>query len=213
MNEFITTLSPYHIRAGPWSPRLPIKGFPLVEHEGHQGLRAPAVAPTTLLQSGQGPSSPINPTEPHPTCYCSIITPTRQTPSPSSSLPVPGTPPSSSLLVPVTSHSSLPVPGTPLKTDGRTMDQYEPQYQHRCSTIQQLSYDMSHYFVGPVPPKEFLDKFLPLTSHPPAPEDHIFTKNMFSALKNAGLEAVMYHGLVTMLPDCQLPFMGLTPTF
>src|SRR6266851_5582773 len=87
MNEFITTLSPYHIRAGPWSPRLPIKGFPLVEHKGHQGLRALAVAPTALPQSGQGPSSPINPTEPHPTCYHSIMTTARQTPSPSSSLP------------------------------------------------------------------------------------------------------------------------------
>ncbi len=61
---------------------------------------------------------------------------------------------------------------------------------------------MSHYFVGLVPPKKFLDKFLPLTSHPPALEDHIFTKNMFFALKKAGLEAVMYHGLVTMLPNC-----------
>ncbi len=93
------------------------------------------------------------------------------------------------------------------------MDQYKPQYQHRCSTIQQLLYDMSRYFVGPVPPEKFLDKFLPLTSHPSAPEDHIFTKNMFSTLKKVGLKAVMYHRLVTMLPDCQLPFMGLTPTF
>jgi hypothetical protein len=184
---------------------LPIKGFlvPTCGTRGASGLRAPAVAPTALPQSGQGPSSPINPAEPHPTCYRSIMTTARQTPPPSSSLPVLGTPPS----------SSLPVPGTPLKTDGRTMDQYESQYQHRSSTLQRLSYDMSRYFVGPVPPEEFLDEFLPLTSHPPAPEDHIFTKNMFSALKKVGTEAVMYHGLVTTLPDCQLPFMGLTPTF
>lgn len=141
------------------------------------------------------------------------MTTTRQTPPPSR-LPVPGTPPSS-LPVPGTSHSSLPVPGTPFRTDGRTIGQYEPDYHHRRGVLQQLSYDMSPYFVGPIPPKTFLDEFLPLPSRP-VPEDHIFTTNMFSALKSAGSrgpESTMFPGLVTTLPDCQLPFMGLTPTF
>jgi len=92
------------------------------------------------------------------------------------------------------------------------MDQYEPPYQHRSDTIQRLSYDMSRYFVGPVPPERFLDDFLPLTLDPPS-GDPIFTNNMFLALKNAATERVMFNLLVTTLPDCQLPFMGLTPTF
>ena len=93
------------------------------------------------------------------------------------------------------------------------MDQYEPQYQHRCGTIQRLSYDMSRYFVGPVPPERFLDEFLPLTSDPPLKDPKFAKKKMFSALEKAASERVMFNLLVTTLPDCQLPFMGLTPTF
>lgn len=93
------------------------------------------------------------------------------------------------------------------------MGQYEPQYQDASATIRQFSYEMSRYFVGPVPPQQFLDDFLPLTSRPPAPNDYVFTQNMFSNLISSASEAAMFNGLVTTLPDCQLPFMGLTPTF
>ena len=110
--------------------------------------------------------------------------------------------------------SSLAPPGTPFRTDSKMTDQFAPKYEDRLTTLRRLAYDMSPYFVGPVPPQNFLDDLLPLASLPPPVNDSTFKKDMFSVLKASSCEAVMYRNLVTnFIPDCELPFMGLTPTF
>jgi hypothetical protein len=97
--------------------------------------------------------------------------------------------------------SSLPLPSTPFKTHSGTTDTYDPKYEDRTITLQRLSFDMASYFVGPVPPDVFLDKFL--APAPPIPNDGAFRAGMFSRLKALPTEAKMYQNLVTnFIPDC-----------
>jgi hypothetical protein len=91
--------------------------------------------------------------------------------------------------------SSLPLPGTPFKHHSGTTDRFGPKYEARTTTVERLSYDMSFYFVGPVPPQFFLDSFLPLTSLPP-PANVIFRPGMFAGLAASTKESQMYEKLV-----------------
>jgi hypothetical protein len=90
------------------------------------------------------------------------------------------------------------------------MGQFHLKYEDRPAIVKQLTFDMSSYFVGPIPPQVFLDNFLALahTLH-----DDAFHRGMFSHLKGSTSESAMFGKFVTnFIPDCELPFMGLTLT-
>ena len=98
---------------------------------------------------------------------------------------MPSTPPPS---------SPLPPQGTPVHTRSTTTDRFLPKYETREHTFRRLSAEMSPYFVGPVPPQDFLDSFLPVTTpcHTVLP----FKQGMFSTLSEATSEASMYKTFV-----------------
>jgi hypothetical protein len=94
--------------------------------------------------------------------------------------------------------SPLPLPGTPVHTRSTTTDQFLPRYENRETTFQRLSTEMSSYFVGPMPPQEFLDTFLPVTSS--CPSVPRFKLGMFSNLSESSFEANMYQSFVSSEP-------------
>jgi hypothetical protein len=105
--------------------------------------------------------------------------------------------------------SPLPLPGTPVHTRSATTDRFLPKYEDRDATFRRLSKEMSSYFVGPVPPQDFLDAFLPLTSsHHSVPS---FEKGMFSALVDSASEAEMYSHFVGS--DPLAPALLVNPFF
>src|SRR5712691_5694696 len=56
-----------------------------------------------------------------------------------------------------------PLPqSTPVRTQSNTTDTYRPR--HEAAFFNRLSNEMHPFFVGPMPPKDFLDKFLCLPS-------------------------------------------------
>ena len=89
------------------------------------------------------------------------------------------------------------------------MGQFLLKYEDRPAIVKRLTFDMSSYFVGPIPPQVFLDNFLA----PVHTLDGAFHRGMFSHLKGSTSESAMFRNFVTnFIPDCELPFMGLTPT-
>ena len=99
-------------------------------------------------------------------------------------------------------------PNTPIHTRTATTDRFDPKFQDRDFVFQRLSEEMAPYFVGPMPPKVFLDHFLPDAS-PNQPID-IFKAGMFSGLMQASSEAEMHATFVC--PDAYRPLLGLTPS-
>ena len=91
--------------------------------------------------------------------------------------------------------SPLPLPGTPVHTRSTTTDRFLPKYEDRDAMFRRLSNEMSPYFVGPVPPQEFLDAFLPVTSSLPSVSR--FERGMFSDLTEPASEAGMYQTFVS----------------
>ena len=69
-------------------------------------------------------------------------------------------------------------------------DGLDQKFHDRDAVFRRLSRAMSHYFVGPIPPKKFLDSFLPKDPH--APSSSTFQPGMLSGLKDAGSEGDMY---------------------
>jgi hypothetical protein len=109
----------------------------------------------------------------------------------------------------------LSLQSTPVHTGSRTTDRFGSKYVNRARTLSQLSTEMAPFFVGPMPPEEFLDTFLPHSKQPScdAPERPPvppFKKEMFSALLGSSSEGEMYKTFV-----CFTSFLLLeiNPTF
>ncbi|KAH9007909.1 hypothetical protein EDB84DRAFT_1447252 [Lactarius hengduanensis] len=60
-----------------------------------------------------------------------------------------------------------------------TTDRFAPKYEDRDTTFRRLSDEMASFFVGPMPPHDFLDTFLPSTLA--QPRSSIRTGNVFSS--------------------------------
>ncbi len=96
------------------------------------------------------------------------------------------TPPQSTAILPA---------GTPVHTHSSTTDRFSPKYEDRDIIFGRLSDEMASFFVGPMPPQEFLDNFLPSTSL-----DHsnlVFEWGIFSGIKEMALEANMHNKFVS----------------
>ena len=111
------------------------------------------------------------------------------------------TPPQSTAILPA---------GTSVHTCSSTTDRFSPKYEDRDIIFGQLSDEMALFFVGPMPPQEFLDNFLPSTSL-----DHsnlVFKWGIFSSIKEMASEADMHNKFVsseTPLPlQIQTFFLG-----
>ena len=102
-----------------------------------------------------------------------------------------------------------PLHSTPVHTRSRTTDQHILKYEDRIAAHRRLSNEMSPYFVGPMPPQEFLATFLPpdppsgskrskplCNASPESPRPPPFKKEMFSALAKASRESEMYQKFV-----------------
>jgi len=76
-----------------------------------------------------------------------------------------------------------------------TTSKFGPKYEARKDVLCHLSDEMSCFIVGPMPPQDFLDKFmgLPKDTLLPLPT---FEKNMFSSLPGLPLENAMYYEFV-----------------
>ena len=72
-------------------------------------------------------------------------------------------------------------------TDSLDLDQ---KYYDRDTVFRRLYRAMSPYFVGPIPPKEFLDSFLPKDPH--VPFSSTFEPGILSGMKDTDSEADMY---------------------
>ena len=112
--------------------------------------------------------------------------------------PSPSTPPS----------TTAPLPGsTPFRTWNATSSAFDPKYEGRETLYGRLSNEMNPYFVGPMPPQEFLGSFLPPYTLDASVESGVpnFKAGMFSALTKSTSEAEMYERLVSSnlcMPPC-----------
>jgi hypothetical protein len=111
--------------------------------------------------------------------------------------PSPSTPPSTTTLLPAS---------TPFRTCNATSNSFDPKYEGRETLYGHLSNEMSPYFVGPMPPQEFLDSFLPLSTPDTSAESvPTFKVGMFSSLTKLTSEADMYDRFVSSnlcVPPC-----------
>ena len=91
--------------------------------------------------------------------------------------PTPTTPPRNT--------SSL-LQSTPIHTQSSIMDRYSPNCEAQEDTFLQLSSEMGPYFVGPLPPEEFLNQFM----CQPSGDLHLphFREGMFSAMRKSSKE-------------------------
>ena len=96
--------------------------------------------------------------------------------------------------------SSVPLSGTPVHTCSATTDRFLPKYEDREATFRRLSIEMSPFFVGPMPPQDFLDFFLPSTSCSPSEAVTNFHPGIFGALVQSTSEAEMYGNFVSSDP-------------
>ncbi|KAH9031579.1 hypothetical protein EDB83DRAFT_2319184 [Lactarius deliciosus] len=110
------------------------------------------------------------------------------------------TPPQSTVLL---------LAGTPVHTHSSTTDHFAPKYEDRDTTLRQLSDEMSSFFVGPMPPQDFLDTFLPSTSLNPSVLP--FERGMFSPSNEMALEPEMYDKFVKIVGS-HLPKLDLVNT-
>ena len=94
--------------------------------------------------------------------------------------------------------SSVLLSGTPMHTHSATTD----WFLKIEATFQQLSIEMLPFFVGPVPPQDFLDFFLPSTTSSPFKVVTNFCLGIFSALVQSTSKAEMYGNFVSSDPIC-----------
>jgi hypothetical protein len=96
---------------------------------------------------------------------------------------------------PLTKPPSNAAPGTRIHTRSATTDRYDPKCEDREATFQRLSDEMMPFFVGPIPPQDFLDHFLPSTS--PGSSGPAFEEGMFTILSGTASKAEMYTKFVS----------------
>lgn len=91
-----------------------------------------------------------------------------------------------------------PLPqSTPIHTQSSTTDGYDSEYEWQHDTFHQLSNEIHPFFVGPMPPRDFLDEFLCLPSQVLGSLPR-FKEGMFSALSepSGSRESGMYDKFV-----------------
>jgi hypothetical protein len=87
-----------------------------------------------------------------------------------------------------------PLPhSTPIHTHSSTTGKYNPKYEGRDATSKRIANEMTHFFVGPMPPQDFLNQFL---SPPLYTSNHVFKMEMFSGLSGITPENAMYNKFV-----------------
>ena len=84
-----------------------------------------------------------------------------------------------------------------MHTRSATTDRFLPKYEDREATFRRLSTEMSPFFVGPVPPQDFLDYFLPSTSCSTSEAVAKFRPEIFTPLVQSASEAEMFGNLVS----------------
>ena len=77
---------------------------------------------------------------------------------------------------------------------GKTTDRFDTKFEGRDDIYMRLSQEMAPYFVGPIPPKKFLDHFLP--EAPSNCSSSHFEPGMFSQMSAAASEVEMYYPFV-----------------
>ena len=91
---------------------------------------------------------------------------------------------------------------TPIHTQGTTTNRYKTAHFSWEDVFKNLAYEITPYFLGPMPPGDFLDKFLPLgvttsKSKSKSKSKFKFKHDMFKAVSNADLESSMYTEFVS----------------
>jgi hypothetical protein len=94
---------------------------------------------------------------------------------------------------PPSNTSQLPQ-STPIRTQSSTTGKYASKFEGRDSTFDLLANEMGPFFVGPMPPEEFLDEFLPLSSD--VLKDSRFKEGMFSPMTKLSHEGTQYDAFV-----------------
>jgi hypothetical protein len=82
----------------------------------------------------------------------------------------------------------LPIPETPVHTRSATTGRFNDTFEDRSLVFQRLSQEMALYFVGPVPPQDFMKSFFPL----PNSCSNTPKSGVFAGLTRAASEADMY---------------------
>jgi hypothetical protein len=105
--------------------------------------------------------------------------------------------------------TSSPLQGTPVHTRSNTLHRFGKRYEDRGAVLRRLADEMIPYFVGPMPPQEFLDTFLPISSDSsptPSTSDVVLKPGMLSPLGQTSAEAGMYDVFVRPDPRPSPPF-------
>ena len=90
---------------------------------------------------------------------------------------------------------ALPIPETLIHRRSTTTDWFDGgKFLTRNVAFPLLSKEMAPYFVGPMPPKDFLNYFLPKDLSNPS--SSIFQPKMFTRLMEVASEADMYTAFV-----------------
>lgn len=95
-----------------------------------------------------------------------------------------------------------PLPqSTPIHTQSSTTNSYTSKCEEQHNTFHRLSDEMHPFFVGPIPPRDFLDEFLCLPSQVLGSLPR-FKEGMFSALSDTfrSRESGMYDKFVWFKP-------------
>jgi hypothetical protein len=89
-------------------------------------------------------------------------------------------------ITPPRSANSLLAPGTPIHTRSSTTGCLNKEHLTRDKIFQALSAEIAPFFLGPMPPTEFLSTFLPSS------EPSSSVSGIFDELGNTADEAQMY---------------------
>ena len=66
-----------------------------------------------------------------------------------------------SMTIPPPDSSSLLSTGTSIHYHSTTTDSIDPKFETRDMTVSHLAHEMGPFFVGLIPPLEFLNSFMP----------------------------------------------------
>ncbi len=90
--------------------------------------------------------------------------------------------------------NNTPVPfGTPVHTRSSTTGYLGSKYLSRDQIFRVMSQEMAPFFLGPMPPQEFLSTFLSSTQ----PRASSFKADMFDTLADVRSETAMYQAFVS----------------
>lgn len=99
---------------------------------------------------------------------------------------------------------------TPIKLGSSTMLPYTTHTRCRVDTVNAMGYEMKDYIVGPMPPKEFLQEFLPTSQIPyydASGFTSTFTAGTFSSTLSAADEQGAYEPFVSIPGICSIKIL------